>query len=230
LGYDCDDDTLSTNGGRNEFGQEKSMSSTLETDDLVRRFSLAEFAEIANSLPDDRLELINGEIVMTPPPNDMHINLTIRIESLLNAHYQQILAMGCSAVGSSVWYAVPVGMREAWVDARVQGPHHVCPDVSVCYTDYLDEKRVPPALLIVEVLSVSQRSAIDRDLINKPDIYAALRIPAYWVVDRRDGTVLVHTDPIEGQYTRRTKYRSGESLPAPGLEFLTITPAQIFAR
>lgn len=206
------------------------LAGILETPDLVRRLSLAEFAEVANSLPDDRLELINGQIVMTPPPDHPHINLTIRIESLLNSHYQQILDVGCSAVGSSVWYAVPVVLRETWVDSNVKGPHHVCPDVSVCFTDYLDQKRVPPALLVIEVLSVSQRSVIERDLIHKPNIYAALAIPAYWVIDRRDETVLVHTEPIDGEYTRRTNSRGDDLLPAPGLQFLAITPAQIFAK
>lgn len=205
-----------------------SIAGSVVTQELVRRFSLAEFNEVANSLPRDRLELINGEIVMTPPPDDPHINLTIRIEDLFDDHRQKIRELGCSAIGPSIWFAVPVPLREAWVVADVKGPHLVCPDVSVCFTDYLHQKRVPPALLVVEVLSVSQRSVIDRDLIDKPDVYAALAIPAYWVIDRRDGTVLVHTDPIDGQYTRRTKYRGDDLLPAPGLEFLAVTPARIF--
>jgi len=76
---------------------------------------------------------------------------------------------------------------------------------------------------------ISSRYAIDRDLIHKPDIYANLEIPAYWVVDRRDKSVWVRTAPRDGKYTRRAQYKGRHKLPAPGLEFLTITPAQIFA-
>lgn len=207
------------------------MTPTMMTEpgELVRRFTLDEFAELANSLPEDRLELINGEIAMTPPPDATHINLALRIELLLNASYQQLLSLGCSAVGASAWFAVPVGLRDSWVDADAKGPHHVCPDVSVCYTDYLNSARVPPALLVVEVLSVSQRSAIERDLTLKPDVYAALQIPAYWVVDRRDESIWVHTLPVDGQYSQRTRHRADDVLPAPGLEFLSITPARIFS-
>jgi Uma2 family endonuclease len=196
---------------------------------LVRRFTLEEFAEICHSLPDERLELINGEIVMSPPPDDFHIKHTITIEDLLNDYRKEIRALGCSAVGSSAWYAVPVELKEQWVEAGIKGPNHVCPDASVCFTDYLEAKRAPPALLVIEVVSISRQSEIDRDLINKPDIYAALEIPAYWVIDRRDQSVWVHTAPEDSKYTRRAQYKGRKKLPAPGLEFLTITPAQIFS-
>jgi Uma2 family endonuclease len=83
--------------------------------------------------------------------------------------------------------------------------------------------------LVVEVISVSSRSEIDCDLISKPDIYAALEIPTYWVIDRRDQIVWVHTAPEDGQYTRRAQYKGRKKLPAPGLDFLAITPAQVFS-
>lgn len=197
--------------------------------DLVRRFTLEEFAEVCRSLPDDRLELINGEIVMAPPPDNWHIEQTITVEDLLAQHLAEIKKVGGRVVGSSVWYAVPVELKEQWGEANVKGPNHVCPDASVCFPDYLRTNRRPPALLVVEVISVSHRSEIDRDLISKPDIYASLEIPTYWVVDRRDKSVWVHTAPEDGQYTRRAQYKGRKKLPAHGLEFLTITPAQIFA-
>jgi Uma2 family endonuclease len=196
---------------------------------LVRRFTLDEFTEICRSLPDERLELIDGEVVMSPPPDDVHIKHTITIEDLLNDHRQELRALGCSAVGSGAWYAVPIELKEKWGEAGVKGPNNVCPDASVCFTDYLKSKRVPPALLVIEVLSVSGPGEIERDLIRKPEIYAALAIPAYWVVDRRDHSVWVHTMPADGLYTHRAQYKRRKRLPAPGLGFLTITPAQIFS-
>jgi Uma2 family endonuclease len=195
---------------------------------LVRRFSLEEFAEICHALPDDKLELINGEIIMPPPPDDFHIEQTIRIEDLLADFVTQVRQVGCSAVGSSAWYAVPVEMKDKWVQAGVKGPDHVCPDASICFPDYLRTKRRPPALLVIEVISISSRREIDRDLISKPEIYASLEIPTYWVLDRRDQSVWVHTAPVDGQYTIRAQHKGDSQLPAPGLDFLTITPAKIF--
>jgi len=208
---------------------EKQAVPTPAPRDLVRRFTLEEFAEVCRSLPDDRLELINGEIVMAPPPDNWHIEQTMRTEDLLVNYVTEIRQLGCVVVGSSVWYAVPAELKERWDEANVKGPNHVCPDASVCFSDYLRTNRRPPALLIIEVISVSSRSEIDRDLISKPDIYASLEIPTYWVVDRRDKSVWVHTAPEDGKYTRRAQYKGRKKLPAPGLDFLAITPAQIFA-
>ena len=196
---------------------------------LVRRFTLEEFEEMVNLFPDDQLELINGEIIMSPPPDDIHIEQTINVEHLLAKRVSEIEKLGCRVVGSNAWYAVPKDLKKMWVEAGVEGPDHVCPDASVCYRNYKRTNRRPPALLVIEVISVSSRSAIDRDLISKPDIYATLEIPAYWVVDRRDQSVWVHTGPEDGKYTRRAQYKGRRKLPAPKLEFLTITPAQIFA-
>ena len=195
---------------------------------LVRRVTLEEFAEACQVFPDDRLELINGEIIMPPPPDFIHIKQAMTIEHLLANHLPEIEKLGCRVVGSNAWYAVPRELREKWVEAQVKGPDHVCPDASICYADYLDTNRRPPALLAVEVISVSRRSEIDRDLISKPDIYATLEIPTYWVIDRRDQSVWVYTAPQAGQYTQRTQYKGNQTLPASGLEFLAITPAQIF--
>ena len=196
---------------------------------LVRRLTLAEFQKVAESLPDDRMELINGEIVMTPPPDNFHIERTLRIENLLIPYYREIIALGCQISGSSTWYAVPAELKEVWVEKDVKGPNHVCPDASVCFADYLRSDRRPPALLIVEIISTSSQREIDRDLIRKPDIYATLEVPAYWVIDRRDKSVWVHLAPKDGKYTKRIQYQGRKKLPAPGLDFLTITPTQIFA-
>lgn len=197
---------------------------------LVRRFTLKEFEEMVHLFPDDRLELINGEIVMAPPPSFEHMEESMSIEMLLQLHLSDILKLDCRVIGTSAWYAVPVELKESWVQENIKGPDHVCPDASVCYADYLRTERRPPALLIVEIISTSSRREIDRDLISKPDIYASLEIPTYWVIDRRDESVWVHTVPEDGKYTKRVQYKGRRKLPAPGLEFLTITPAQIFVR
>src|SRR5438128_8679300 len=82
---------------------------------LVRRFTLEEFEEMTRLFPDDRLELINGEIVMTPPPDFIQMEESMSIETLLGLHLSDILKLGCRVVGTSVWYAVPIELQQAWV-------------------------------------------------------------------------------------------------------------------
>lgn len=205
------------------------INQAVENFGLLRRFTLAEFTEICHSLPNDRLELVNGEILWSAIPDSTHIEQTMQIESLLQAKYAEVRRIGCHVAGSYAWYSVNRELDGLWAEAIVEGSDYVCPDVSICFLDYLKTGCRPPALLVVEVISVSHRSEIDRDLISKPYIYASLEIPTYWVVDRRDQSVWVHTAPDDGKYTRRAQYKRRKKLPAPGLEFLTITPDQIFS-
>src|SRR5215467_5811667 len=79
---------------------------------LVRRFTLEEFAEMVNLFPDDQLELINGEISMSPPPDDVHIEQTMNVEHLLARHLNEIEKLDCRVVGSTAWYAVPKELKQ----------------------------------------------------------------------------------------------------------------------
>ncbi len=194
---------------------------------LRRIVTLEEFEEIAAALPDERLELINGEIEMAPPPDNFHIEKSDLLLELLIAHAAEIAALNCQ-LSQSCWLAVPTEMQELWAREGVRGPSQVGPDLAIRYRDYLQTNRRPPALLVVEVISISSQREIDRDLLRKPDIYATLEIPTYWVVDRRDKSVWVHTQPRDGQYAKREHCKGRRKLPAPGLEFLHITPARIF--
>jgi Uma2 family endonuclease len=193
---------------------------------LVRRFSLAEFETIAEDLPDDRLELINGEIIFMPPPTEAHMDLADHIQELFSLHLARIIARG-GQISESRYYALPVELKSKWVEEGEKGPFHVCPDVSIRIRNARQGDR-PPALLVVEVLSISKREHIEPDLITKPEVYATLEIPVYWVVDRRDHSVLVYRQPKDGAYEVCQSYTGDSQLPAPGLEFLQITPAQIF--
>jgi Uma2 family endonuclease len=187
-------------------------------------FSIEDFEKVAEELPDHRIELINGEIVMMPPPDKEHQKIAGQVITLLADEVKQIKALSCSIGGSTSFFDVPDSFKKP----DGSGPDVVCPDASVYYNDYFDTDRRPPALLIVEVLSFSNRQHIKRDLELKRAIYAALEVPAYWVIDRRDKSVLAHTEPRDGGYAVCEKIKGDQVLLAPGLDFLRITPAQIF--
>jgi Uma2 family endonuclease len=183
---------------------------------------------VADALPDYRLELIYGEIVMSPKPSNRHQKQVGQLITLFAFYAPQIKALGCHIGGSSYFYEISEELSEKFATPSGGKPSDVCPDASICYRDYLDTDRIPPALLVVEVLSDSDYRHVDRDMATKPEIYAALEIPAYWVVDYRDESIWVHVNPSEGEYALRQQLKGDAILPAPGLEFLQITPAQIF--
>ena len=186
----------------------------------TKRYTIAEFIEIAENRPDEWLELIDGEIVVVSKPDKKHQKHTGRIIGLFAQHAQHINTIGCQIGGTNFYFEVTRELKEqAWARGeKLQSD--VCPDASISYQDYLDTDRVPPAPLVVEVLSDSNRENLERDTITKPEIYAALEIPAYWIVDRRDESVMVYTKPSGGTYTVCERFTGDQILPAPGLEFL----------
>jgi Uma2 family endonuclease len=155
------------------------------------------------------------------------MDLADHLQELLSFHVTPIIAHG-GQLSESRYYAIPVELTGKWVAEGEKGSDNVCPEVSIRLRAAASGAR-PPALLVVEVLSISKREHIERDLLVKPEIYAALEIPAYWVIDRRDQSVVVHQQPQAGKYLLCEHYTGESILPAPGLEFLQITPAQIFA-
>lgn len=191
----------------------------------LQYFSIEDFKAVAEALPEHRLELIKGEIVMMPPPDEEHQYLTSSVIELWAAHVQAITALGCRIGGTNCFFEVPEQFR----DETGAGPSDVCPDAVIYYRGFHRTNRRPPALLAVEVLSYSNRRNLERDTVTKPEIYAALEIPAYWIVDRRDQSVWVYTEPRADGYQTVAQFTGEQLLPAPGLEFLQLTPAQLFA-
>jgi Uma2 family endonuclease len=79
------------------------------------------------------------------------------------------------------------------------------------------------AHLVVEVSDSSRRV----DLAHKPRIYAAARVPDYWVVDLTDRSVVVHRDPDPGALPPyRTVQRLPWTTPLTALD-VTVTLADV---
>ena len=134
------------------------------------------------ALPDDaqRYELLEGSLVVKPPPTVGHQRVAKRLTRLLDG-----AAPGFEAVEA-------VGVRVA------DGTLFV-PDVVVAGTDALEAAGsgvldAAAALLVVEVVSPSSRT---QDRITKPALYAVAGIPAYWRVEQEDGPV-VHVFRLVG--------------------------------
>lgn len=121
-----------------------------------------------------KYEVIDGMLVVSPPPTMTHERLVVRIFRALDA---------AAVPGTEVLVS---GVKSFYV-----GDFHVYADVNVVRTadaDLDDEgMRVPP-LLVVEVLSPSTRR---KDLLLKREIYAEFGIPSYWLVDPKTRTLTV---------------------------------------
>jgi Uma2 family endonuclease len=122
-----------------------------------------------------RVELIDGEIMVLSPQNWPHASTTDRIFRILD----QLLGQG-----NWVRMQLPLDRGQ---------PMEPEPDVSVVpgpVTGYTAHPTT--ALLIVEVSDTTL--AYDRG--RKASLYAAGGIPDYWIANLQDGQLEVHRDPV----------------------------------
>ncbi|MFO1205698.1 MAG: Uma2 family endonuclease [Burkholderiales bacterium] len=152
-----------------------------------RRLSLEEFHRMgpAGVLgEDDRVELIDGDMIEMAPIGAQHLAMVNRLSRMLT------LAAGKEAIVSTQNPVALPPRSEPQPDIALLKPR---PD------DYA--AAVPTAadvLLIIEVADTTL--AYDRDV--KIPIYAQHTIAEVWLFDIQAGSLLVHLDPGPGGYQR----------------------------
>ncbi|MFF2147248.1 Uma2 family endonuclease [Kitasatospora sp. NPDC058190] len=164
----------------------------LGQDDLLQAF-----LEL-DTPPGYKAELIEGEIVVTPPPDGEHESAF----SLLNRQFMRKAETEFDLSGNK-GLIVPTGRFIP--DGTVSPVGHFLDAGS-----WADPAGV---LLVFEVTSTSPR----RDREQKRRGYAAAGIPCHLLVDRSEGTVTLFTEPEGDDYTRKEPVPFGKpiDLPAP---------------
>ena len=157
------------------------------------------FDELAG-LPDDgrRYEVVDGRLVVTPPPTPWH--------QLVGS----VLLRQLSAAAPAEWtpaYEWPLPMG---TDGRV-------PDLVVLRTDALPRSGrdvVGPAAvgLVVEVVSPSSRKT---DRFAKPGEYAEAGIPLFWRVETEPHVLVVAHRLEHGGYVEAAQLAARGEVPAP---------------
>lgn len=153
-----------------------------------------------------RAELIDGEIIVTPPPGGRH-------ERNIGRFVRQVARRSSADLdfGPNRGLVVP---------AAVQGPDsRVIPDgtFALAELDAFDDdeswSRPDRICLVLEVTS----SHPERDRVNKRRGYARAGIPLYLLVDRGEQRVTLFSEPDEKDYgqTNSAPFGKGLALPEP---------------
>lgn len=151
-------------------------------------------------LPDDglRYEIIDGNLLVSPPPASRHQRAAHRLTAALNRALDP------------EWEA----LEAVGVTLREQSPTKlVVPDVVVARASTVDAdaKTLSPAdvALLVEVVSPS---SVSKDRVLKPAMLAEAGIPAYWRVEfnKVGGATVVLNHLVDGEYVEKDVVRSGE--------------------
>ncbi|WP_086832480.1 Uma2 family endonuclease [Streptomyces sp. NRRL B-24572] len=151
-----------------------------------------------------RAELIEGEIVVTPPPDGDH-------EHYISWIVKQVIRKATTGMDFS-------GNKGLTLKEVAGAPRdHVIPDGTFAPEErrlFLGAESWMPCDGVAMVLEVTSRRAdVDRDV--KRRCYARSGIPLYLLVDRDTSTVTLFTDPENGDYREHHGVPFGKPLPLP---------------
>lgn len=160
-----------------------------------RRFTVDAFERMVDAGilgEDERVELIDGEIVHMSPIGGPHIGCVNTLSDTLNASIRDIALI---SVQNSMYLSSSDQPQPDLTLLRRDTPRTVVP-------------RVEHVLAVIEVAGSSR--AFDRGV--KVPLYAVAGIPESWLVDLIAGIIERHTEPVDGIYRNVVFARRGESI------------------
>jgi len=159
-----------------------------------RRFTVDEYYEMARVgilKSDERVELLDGEIVRMNPIGSAHAWCVTRLTGIFAPLTGQIV----------VWVQNPLRL-DAFAEPE--------PDIVIVRHDSPRDRHPGPAetLLVIEVSD----SSIGADRGRKRRMYARAGIADYWIVDLNADRLEVYRNPSSGRYRSASLYRRGDTL------------------
>ena len=162
-----------------------------------RRFTVAEYyalAEVGILGENERVELLEGDIIVMPPIGDWHASSVLRLNSAMVPPLQgrAIVSVQGPTRLNNRSEPQPDVMLLRWRDDFYQGGHPGPADV----------------LLLIEVADTT----VDYDRGAKLSAYARAGIPEVWIVTRENRRIEVYTEPESGAYATVRYAGSGASI------------------
>jgi Uma2 family endonuclease len=159
---------------------------------MVARPQLLTYGDLERmrEMRNETLELIDGELFVTPSPTPLPQRVSRRLHHLLKRHIID------ANVGA--YFGAPLDVRLA-SDTVLQ------PDLIVLLNDrshLVTERNVEgPPSLVIEIISPSTRRL---DVSVKRDAYARFGVPEYWLIDPEHESVTIFAEPDAGRYRDQT--------------------------
>lgn len=144
---------------------------------------------------DDRIQLIEGELVELSPQNAPHAGI---VEALTERLVPALIGR------ARVRVQLPL------IAGEYSEPE---PDIAILPADEPRDRHPERALLVIEVAD----STLRLDVVRKARVYAGAGVPEYWVIDVGGDVVHVHTEPASGAYATVSKHGPDDALDACGV-------------
>lgn len=177
-----------------------------------RCFNVSDYYRMAEAgilTEDDRVELIEGEIVVMSPIGSRHAACVRRVEKLLERAISHL---------SLVSVRNPIALDD------YSEPE---PDIALLRPreDFYASAHPTPddVLLVIEVADSSER--YDREV--KVPLYARAGIPETWVVALLADTIHQYGDAVDGNYQTHNEFKHGDSITSRVLPELKVAVNEI---
>lgn len=160
----------------------------------TKRWTREEYDRLAEAgilTPDERVELLGGEILLMTPQNSAHSVAIGLVEEALRR-----------AFGPDHWIRIQLPLV---IDPDSEPE----PDVAVVVGTPRDYLKAHPttALLVIEIADTT----VEKDRDRKRPLYAQAGIPEYWIVNLEERCLEVYRDPIPAT-DRPAQYRQSMRL------------------
>ena len=162
-----------------------------------RRFTVSDYYAMADAgilTEKDRVELLNGEIIVMAPIGSKH---AFCVNWFTEAFISALVGRANVSVQNPV---------------RLDESNEPQPDIALLQRreDFYVSGHPSPAdvLLIIEVAD----STIDSDRNEKLPLYARAGIPEVWIVNLLDRRVEAYTEPVDGAYANVRHFEVGDSV------------------
>jgi len=168
----------------------------------TRKFTVEEYyrmAEVGVLQPDERVELICGEIVLMAPIGPQHNSGVIRLTEAFVALFRGLFVV------------MPQG------SIRLSQYSEPEPDIALLKirADYYAESLPTPEDLVIAIEVSDTTLAYDRDV--KVVLYAQANIPEAWIMNLVEDCIEVFTEPGTEGYAQHAVYRRGDCISPAAL-------------
>jgi Uma2 family endonuclease len=173
-----------------------------------------QYFELGEDPPGTRLELIDGEIIVSPSPSRSHASIVFALAYLLETHLRQH-HLGQLYLDTDVIFSRNTARR---------------PDIAYFPNPTLalmtQDRLTAVPTLCVEVLSPSNE---DDDRINKFHLYQSSGVAHYWIVDPAARTLQAYT-LVDGVFQAAGLGRDGDIVRFAPFPDLAIPLADLWSR
>lgn len=164
---------------------------------------IAEANRLMDRLPGYRVEIIGGQILVTPPPDGPHARALTKLMRLF-------LAAGLDDGETEVLQGIAL-----WLPTDTED--YAIPDLAIVDSDFddhlIENNCYDPVCfrLVLEVTSSNWKT----DLKTKVASYADAKVPVYVIVDRKHQRLHVLTDPAGDDYATHRIHSPGQLITLP---------------